>query len=332
MDIVLGSLAFIVASICAGTMGYAIQRGATCTVAAVDEIMTRRRCTRLASMLEASLWVAGGLLIIQALHGLPAMPAGHAIGVATFLGGALLGFGAYVNRACVFGAIARFGSGEWAYLATPFGFYLGCLSLTRVDIAPAARVDTTSPVLDAASWLAFVAVALMASRLLLALRGSGQPDASAWRMLAGRVWSPHAATIVIGIAFCIMLVLVGAWAYTDVLAELAHGMTRSTGARVLLLLALLAGAALGGYTAGRFRHTRITVRQLVRCTSGGVLMGWGSALIPGGNDGLILVGLPLLWPYAWLAFLMMAATIAASRTVALAAVDHATSKSHLSGH
>ena len=34
MDIVLSSLAFLIAAVCAGTMGFAIQRGATCTVAA----------------------------------------------------------------------------------------------------------------------------------------------------------------------------------------------------------------------------------------------------------------------------------------------------------
>ncbi len=38
-------------------------------------------------------------------------------------------------------------------------------------------------------------------------------------------------------------------------------------------------------------------------------MGWGSLLIPGGNDGLILVGIPLLWPYAWLAFFTMCVVI-----------------------
>ena len=41
-------------------------------------------------------------------------------------------------------------------------------------------------------------------------------------------------------------------------------------------------------------------------------MGWGSLLIPGGNDGLILVGMPLLWPYAWVAFLTMCVSIGAA--------------------
>jgi toxin CptA len=131
--------------------------------------------------------------------------------------------------------------------------------------------------------------------------------------LAARIWSPHAATTVIGVTFVLMLLLVGGWAYTDVLAELARGMSASVGARTLLALALLAGAALGGWTAGLFRSTRLAPTQLLRCLVGGVLMGWGSLLLPGGNDGLILVGMPLAWPYAWLAFATMCATIAAAQ-------------------
>ena len=44
-------------------------------------------------------------------------------------------------------------------------------------------------------------------------------------------------------------------------------------------------------------------------------MAWGTLLIPGGNDGLILVGMPLLWPYAWLAFLAMCISIAAAQLI-----------------
>ena len=35
--------------------------------------------------------------------------------------------------------------------------------------------------------------------------------------------------------------------------------------------------------------------------------------MPGANDGLILVGMPLLWPYAWIAFAAMCLAIAAAR-------------------
>ena len=39
MDNVLVTLAFGVSALCAALMGFAIQRGATCTVAAVDELV-----------------------------------------------------------------------------------------------------------------------------------------------------------------------------------------------------------------------------------------------------------------------------------------------------
>ncbi|MEO5771738.1 MAG: YeeE/YedE thiosulfate transporter family protein, partial [Burkholderiaceae bacterium] len=67
---------------------------------------------------------------------------------------------------------------------------------------------------------------------------------------------------------------------------------------------------IGGFTAGRWQSTPVSATQLLRCLVGGVVMGWGSLLIPGSNDGLILIGIPLLHPYAWLAFASMFATIA----------------------
>jgi len=312
MEIVLFSLAFVVAALCAATMGFAIQRGATCTVAAVDEVVNEGSFRRLAALFEAALWVAGGLLVAQAMHLLPKMPPGYAVSLWTIVGGTLLGLGAFVNGACVFGAIARFGSGEWAYLVTPVGFYVGCVSVP-VLFGPSAAQTLThgSPVLQAPVWLAMlflVFVAWRVGRPLVAGARAGRLRAT----VASNVWSPHAATTVIGVTFLVMLLLVGSWAYTDVLVELAHGMAGSVGARCLLLLALLLGAVLGGWTAGRFHSTRISGGQLLRCFAGGVLMGWGSLLIPGGNDGLILVGMPLAWPYAWLAFVVMCGTVAAA--------------------
>ena len=74
-----------------------------------------------------------------------------------------------------------------------------------------------------------------------------------------------------------------------------------------------AGTAYGGWIAGRFRSRRIALAQMLKCFAGGVLMGWGSLLIPGGNDGLILVGMPRLWPCAWAAFASMCVAIGAAQ-------------------
>lgn len=315
MDILLSSAPFWISALLAAIMGFAIQRGATCTVAAVDEFVTRRRANRLLSMIEASLWVTGGLLIAQVLHVLPQMPSGYALNGLTIVGAILLGVGAYINGACVFGAIARLGSGEWAYAVTPMGFYVGCLTVGPLFSPSTPERLRDSPVLQASMWLAAPFVALMVFRILRPLVAGRfdapqTPPVRTPGAVTRRIWSPHTATAVIGITFFLMLLLVGAWAYTDVLADLAHGMAGSLAARSILLVALFAGALVGGYTAGRFHSTRIGAAQLAKCFAGGVLMAWGSLLIPGSNDGLILIGLPLLRPYAWVAFLTMCVSIA----------------------
>lgn len=314
--LVVTSMAFGVAFLCAALMGFAIQRGATCTVAAVDEVLSKGSAKRLTALVEASVWVAGGLLVAKALGVLPRMPAGYALSGWTVAGGVLLGLGAFVDKACVFGAIARLGSGEWAYVLTPVGYGLGCLTVGAVFApAPPLTLADPSPVLQAPVGVAAAFAAFVAWRLLRPLLArDGTPVRERLRAaLRERIWTPHAATTVIGVTFVVMLLLVGAWAYTDLLADLARGMAHSVVARTLLLLALLGGAAWGGWTAGRWRATPPTASQALRCLAGGALMGWGTLLIPGSNDGLILIGMPLLWPYAWVAFATMCVAIGATQ-------------------
>ncbi len=282
-------------------MGFAIQRGGTCTVAALEEVLHKRRWTRLHALLEASLWVLGGLVLLRAFHHLPQVPMGYPLHWHAALGGALLGLGALINGGCVFGVVARIGSGHWAWLATPPGFLLGYAGMDLwAGAVPAMPVAVPVWLQDIPPGLAVLAVTLALLRVAwLAWRGGGH-----WNRIE-RSWSPHLATIVIGIVFLLLFVNVGAWAYTDVLAELATGRFMQLGLRGLLLPALFAGALYGGWTAGLWQHRWPNLITLARCFCGGMLMGAGSGLVPGGNDSLILFGMPLLWPNAWLAFASM---------------------------
>ncbi len=300
--IAIASIAFAIAVVCAGLMGYAIQRGATCLVAAIDELVTQRRATRVLALIEAGVWVAGGLIVAHLLGGLKMFPVGHHVGVMSIIGGALLGVGALTNRACVFGAIARLGSGEWAYALTPVGFYIGCL-IAGIWMSATPAIMTPSPLFAAASALVFPLAAFVAWRGIEAF------GAVRRREFAAHIWSPHRATMVIGLAFVVMLLTVGSWAYTEALASFARGMSSNTTAKLLLFVALLLGALLGGWTAGRLRFIAPTASGLVRCLIGGALMGIGSVLIPGSNDGLILLGLPLLNLYALVALVSMTLAI-----------------------
>jgi hypothetical protein len=226
MEIVFTIFAFIVAALCAGLMGFAIQRGATCTVAAIEELVNKRRLNRLISMVEASLWVVGGLLLAQSLHLLPEMPAAYAV--------------SYLTVGTIFSP-------------------------------PPSKLTGSSPLFGAATWLAVVFAVFMLFRIvspLLPAASDGRSRTLAQRIgatVTTRVWSPHAATAVIGITFVVILLLIGGtWAYTDVLADLARGMAASLLARVVLVAALFLGALAGGYTAGRFRSTRIGAAQLAQ--------------------------------------------------------------------
>jgi toxin CptA len=130
--------------------------------------------------------------------------------------------------------------------------------------------------------------------------------------LRSYVWSPHVATGVIGVTFAILLLVVGPWNYTDYLAELARRMPHDGFSRGLLLAALFLGAMVGGWTAGRIKPVLPTTFALVRCLAGGFMLGFGGSLVPGANDGLILLGLPLLYPHALLALAGMLVTISAA--------------------
>ncbi len=300
------SLSFTIAAACAALMGYAIQRGGTCMVAAVEEVVRYRTATRALALGEAALWVTTGLLIAHALGALPHAPKAFGLMLTAVVGGALLGLGALLNGACLFGTIARLGSGQWAYALTPAGFFLGCLTAAPlIAMARPPQISMPSVLFTLPVWTLSVLAPLAAWRVY------DVSQAAREGRFAQRIWSPHLATTVIGLTFVVTMLTVGAWTYTDLLAESANGaMTRDIWPRLLLFAALLGGAIAGGGTSGRIRLAFPRVSGLARCVTGGWLMGLGGMLIPGGNDSLILVGLPLIQPHAWAAIAAMALVIA----------------------
>lgn len=300
-------LGLVVAIVCALLMGFAIQRGGTCLVAAIDEAVSKRTINRLLALAEASLLVAAGMVAAQLLGVLPMAPRAFELTGWTVLGGMIMGLGAYVAGACVFGAIARIGNGEPAYLLVPLGFFLGCVAALRLGMTRLPHVVAAhSPVLADALLFAGPLLAIAGWRIWHTVHAVRR------REFAAYVWSPHIATGVIGVTFVILFVVVGAWNYTDYLAEAARHMGSRLSDRGLLLLALFGGAVLGGWTAGRIKPAKPTVAAIARCLVGGIMLGLGGSLVPGANDGLILLGLPLLYAHAWVAFASMLLTIAAA--------------------
>lgn len=293
------AVALAIALLSAALMGLAIQRGGTCMVAAVDQIVRERKADKAAALGEAAIWVGGLVAIAAAAGWLDADAAAYPVTLGTATGGLLLGIGAYVNRACVFGSVARIGSGEWSYLATPLGFFLGCLVPLTV---PAPTPSGGNAPVAGAPVLLLVLIfgGLAVYRIVGAARAPN---------LGAHLWHPHRATLLIAIAFVSAMLTVGAWAYTDALAAIARQMDAMISIRGIMVIALLAGAVAGGALAGKLRREAPQLGTALRCTAGGMLMGMGAALVPGSNDGLILLGLPELAPHAWVAVGVMTAAI-----------------------
>jgi hypothetical protein len=301
-----------VALACVGVLGFAIQRGSTCMVAAVEDSIKRRRISKFLPIFEASLWVSGATLLAHQLGLMNTTPIQHPVTLLTFLGGGLLGIGSLINRACAMGTLARLGSGDWAFALTPLGYFLGCLSggpfLSPSRADPAMSLVTSVAPLLLVPFIAFVAWrGLDMARVLLAPK----PDRA--------VWPPHRAAMLIGLSTVLLMISIGNWSYTEVLASIAKGMKPDLVLSLFLFATLLCGALIGGFSAGKWGNIAPTPAALARCLVGGVVMGWGSLMIPGGNDALVLLGLPLLLPYAVVALLGMTLAIAAGFMIEVAA-------------
>ncbi|MFC0402363.1 YeeE/YedE thiosulfate transporter family protein [Paraburkholderia rhizosphaerae] len=311
-NVIPGATTATLAALCALAVGVAIRRGASCAVAAVNEIIDERKCGRLLAILTAFMLVPGGLFIAKSLDALPSLPAGAPVTHAAVLGGLLLGLGASVNGACAFGTIARIGAGQWSYVATPIGYYAGCHIAARgLAIAIPFPVHD-SPALYAPASIVVLLGVISAMLAACALHSRHAGSTTGMRCAnpddGHRVsWLPRGATAAIGITFVLLFVLDSVGTSADTLADLAQGRPGgATASRGLLFGALIVGAMSALIKrAMRGEHasgTRVTPSQLVRCLTGGALMGWASLMIPGGNDALVLLAMPLLRPYAWVAF------------------------------
>jgi toxin CptA len=294
--------------------GYAVQRGTVCAVAAVEALVLRRRVQPfLGFLLCASLALAGMAAGAAAGRQMLGLQAGSTAWAGPLAGGALFGAGAWINGRCALGTIARLGSGEAARLGTLAGFLAGFWLAVRVGLRPPAA-DLSSPLLGLPS------IPLAAAALAVSL-------ALGWTMrerlgAAARAdWPPVLALGVIGAVNGALLVLAAGWPYTNLLMALAGSGGHDLGWRGAMAATLVVGALVAAVASASFRPAAGPLALWARCSGGGVAMGVGATLVPGGNATMLLVGLPLLLPnlaigYAAMTLVLAALVLAAPRSAA----------------
>lgn len=206
-------------------------------------------------------------------------------------GGLVFGLGAAINGGCAYSTMTRLVDGEVRMAASIGGLSVGIFTfLALVDL----------------QWLTRPAPALLGSVLAFALLISAAWASyelpRIWRLrpkdmrLKHMVLPPQyrlsSAALLIGIASTAIFLLVRSPGYTITLQNLLQGVVGRDALPaamwVFLLLAVLAGMLASTLQRGSFRLDWRPRWSWLRNIFGGALMGIGTAMLPGGNDALVL--------------------------------------------
>ncbi|MQW35758.1 YeeE/YedE thiosulfate transporter family protein [Sinorhizobium meliloti] len=280
----LGVVAFVV--------GFTLNHASICTVIATRELVAERRPARSIALVECAVWAG---LAYAVLGIAPTMqegwfPLSHLVPAAI-----LFGFGTYVNGACVFGSIGHVGNGE-----TEFGFTLLSISVVFYIESWFALLPDQPPI-SASAPLGAVLLALALFVLLgLRLSVSLRSRSNFWRL----TYSMGA----VGITSTILVALAPEYSITASVGTIVSIPV----AGAVVLICMFAGS----FASARFRRHRFklrwpTTKGILKRSFGGILMGLGALMIPGGNDTVLLIGLPMGAWQAVLAYALFVATLAA---------------------
>ncbi|WP_340115588.1 YeeE/YedE thiosulfate transporter family protein [Pelagibius sp. 7325] len=273
-------------------LGFALNLGSICTVLATSELVLEKRPARLLALVECALWAG---IAYALLDSPPTMANGWTPLGYLVPGAVLFAIGAYVNGACILGSVGHFGNGD-----INFGFtFLGILGVlyigSIVDLLPNQPPASTSVPLGQMP-LAVVLAAIIMLRLVLSLR----TKANFLRL-----------TLSMGltaITFTALAILAPRFSITTSVGSIITIPV----AGVLICLLIFGGSLVSArIRKHRFLLQRPKIKYVSRRMVGGTMMGLGALLIPGGNDELLMVGLPMGAWQAGLAYAVLVMSLIA---------------------
>jgi len=288
-------------------MRYTSHRASLCTVAAVAavaEALEARRLARFGVFVLAVLWAM--LLTVPALLFCPErFAAAAATGPLSLAlpGGFLFGLGAAINRGCAFSTLQRLADADWRMLATLAGFLAGDMPWQFWSPPASASLPAAAP----ATWLwpALIGVTVWALWELARLwrgRDSLRDERD------GQAYSPAATAILLGLGADALYLGFGPWTYTASLHGFSGALIQDIPfppvAQLALVPILFGGMLFSAWQRGTWQG-RKSSRGWGLSLTGGTLMGIGGALIPGGNDTLLLRLIPALAPNSLYTYLML---------------------------
>lgn len=300
-------LVLIVSCILAGILGFAAHRASVCTVRAVAEMTHSRTGYMLASIGKSAIWVFAitipvFLLVPHTATGIN----GWQLTTTAMLGGLLFGIGSGVNGACAYATMARMVDGEVGMLITVGGFVIGVILFILLIGAHVVQRPQPAPgLVPQMLWLAPVLVGFLliwAAYELTRLWRTRPEGSTVWSLVLAPQYRLSTSALLIGLASGTIFLVFGSAGYTTTLQQVIEGYfgTRPPPAygRWIVLGAVVFGMLASTWQRKSFRIDWRPRWSWLRNIIGGILMGLGTALLPGGNDALVLYGIPSLSPHA----------------------------------
>ncbi len=293
-------------------LGFSAHRAGLCTVKAAVEILTSRHGFFLWSFMKSAVWVMALTAVVGAL--------GHTtnfthwpLTALSVIGGALFGIGAGLNGGCTFSTLTRAVDGNIGHWLTVASWPIG------MWIASTLALSHPEPMVLPQPYYPFGVLLLLCCALLwestLIVRRFWR-KATMRRVFGASVYTLSAGAALVGLSNAAIVEATGPWSFSSTILCSIGTRSGTSCAQPQLAWGIVGAAVLGmGFSSlqrGSFQLRLPPLSTALRQSTGGLLMGAGTVLVPGGNDGMILFAIPSLSPHAIPAYAAVFAGILAT--------------------
>jgi len=301
-------------------MGFVANRTTLCAVRAVDELINKHQAKVLMSFFRVMLWSLVLSVLVTWLFKIDTTQE-YGFTVFAILGGLMFGVGATINGGCALHTLSRLGTGDFGMTLTILGLTLGAV-LTKViliEYSLLSAVPIVSNITLSEELQLPLTLMLLTVLLIELVRTKGSINLYKWcKSLLSAKYDLRSAAAILGISNGILFTLVGPWMYTNTIIQSIVNLLLPNSIYYqemsillwLLLVALLAGIIGSSMLKKEFQLLVRPNKKWLNYFFGGILMGVGAALIPGGNDALLLNYMPSLSPHAFPAYFAILFAIA----------------------
>ena len=279
-------------------LGFSAHRAGLCTVKAAAEIITSRRGYFLWSFMKSAAWVMGLTAVVGAF--------GHATNFThwpltglSVLGGVLFGVGAGLNGGCTISTLSRAVDGNIGFWVTVAAWPIGMWIATTLPLSHPKPVIVPQPNYPLGV-LILLCILLLAESIFIIRRFWHKH--SLQRVLGASVYTLSAGAALVGLSNAVIVEVSGPWSFSSTFLCGIEARSGASCAQPMLAWGIVGAAVLGmafsSLQRGSFKLRLPSVISALRHGASGLLMGVGTVLVPGGNDGLILFAIPSLSPHA----------------------------------